>query len=365
MSSLSVRRHAMKKAGPKEGRPVDASVPTKDEALDAFREDPAGSYLTTDQGIRVPHTDDSLKAGRRGPTLLEDFHLREKITRFDHERIPERVVHARGSAAHGYFQVYESMAEYTRAAFLQDPSRRTPVFVRFSTVVGSRGSADTVRDVRGFATKFYTDEGNFDLVGNNIPVFFIQDGIKFPDFVHAVKPEADHFLAENGVRSPELAAVQKVLREEGATPEIVSSTLGVITGADGRPIKVDKALRTVSSVLYDAVFVPGGAGSIAALMAQTDAAPFVQEAFKHYKAIAAASEGVDFIVEACRPVAKSPKRQGTKSAKVASAEEPLVRPGVVTARDPSSLRDLARRFVTAMAQHRHWDRFDEERRPGK
>jgi catalase len=702
--------------------------------------------LTTDQGIRVPHTDDSLKAGRRGPTLLEDFHLREKITRFDHERIPERVVHARGSAAHGYFQVYESMAEYTRAAFLQEPSRKTPVFVRFSTVVGSRGSADTVRDVRGFATKFYTDEGNFDLVGNNIPVFFIQDGIKFPDLVHAVKPEADHempqassahdtfwdfvslvpetlhmvmwvmsdraiprsfrmmegfgvhtfklvnnqgtarlvkfhwkpilgthalvwdeaqkiagrdpdfhrrdlweaiqtesfpeyelgvqiveerdelrfgfdlldatkllpeelvpvrrigkmtldrnpqsffaeteqvafdvgnvvpgidftndpllqarlfsyvdtqltrlggpnfaeipinrpvapvhnhqqdgfgrqtintgkanyhpnsvgggcpflapekaggyahhgqrldgpivrersetfqdhysqatlfvrslsrtekthlidackfevgkvereeirqrvvdhfaqidrelaqevagavgvtapaavspstraagskatktktalerspalsmfstvtdtiktrkvaILAENGVRSPELAVVQKVLREEGATPEIVSSTLGVITGADGRPIKVDKALRTVSSVLYDAVFVPGGAASIAALMAQTDAAPFVQEAFKHYKAIAAASEGVDFIVEACRPVAKSAMRQGAKSAKVASSEEPLVGPGVVTTRDPSSLRDLARRFVTAIAQHRHWDRFDEEHRPGK
>ena len=122
-----------------------------------------------------------------GPTLLEDFIMREKITHFDHERIPERIVHARGSAAHGYFQVYKSLANLTSAQFLQDPSKITPVFVRFSTVGGSRGSADTVRDVRGFATKFYTEEGNFDLVGNNIPVFFVQDAMKFPDFVHSVK----------------------------------------------------------------------------------------------------------------------------------------------------------------------------------
>jgi catalase len=145
--------------------------------------------MTTDHGVLVEHTDDSLKAGPRGPTLLEDFHLREKLTRFDHERIPERVVHARGSGAHGYFQVYESLERWTKARFLTDPSLKTPVFARFSTVVGSRGSADTVRDVRGFAVKFYTPEGNFDLVGNNIPVFFIQDGIKFPDLIHAVKPE--------------------------------------------------------------------------------------------------------------------------------------------------------------------------------
>ena len=120
---------------------------------------------------------------------MEDFILREKITHFDHERIPERIVHARGSAAHGYFQVYKSMAQYTKAGFLQDPSVKTPVFVRFSTVAGFRGSADLARDVRGFAVKFYTDEGNYDLVGNNIPVFFIQDAIKFPDLIHAVKPE--------------------------------------------------------------------------------------------------------------------------------------------------------------------------------
>ncbi|GAC1595321.1 MAG: catalase HPII [Candidatus Velthaea sp.] len=147
------------------------------------------SDLTTNQGVPIGDDQNSLRAGTRGPTLLEDFILREKITHFDHERIPERVVHARGTGAHGYFQVYESMASITRAAFLQDPAVKTPVFARFSTVGGSRGSADTARDVRGFAVKFYTSEGNYDLVGNNMPVFFIQDAIKFPDFVHAVKPE--------------------------------------------------------------------------------------------------------------------------------------------------------------------------------
>ncbi|UGY94386.1 catalase [Streptomyces gobiensis] len=152
-------------------------------------DDPREGPLTTDQGVVVDHTDDALSAGERGPTLMEDFHFREKLTHFDHERIPERVVHARGAGAYGYFEPYASCGAFTRAAFLQDPSVRTPVFVRFSTVQGPRGSADTVRDVRGFATKFYTSEGNFDLVGNNMPVFFIQDGIKFPDFVHALKPE--------------------------------------------------------------------------------------------------------------------------------------------------------------------------------
>ncbi|MHB9755368.1 catalase [Streptomyces sp. BYX5S] len=163
----------------------------QEQREDARAEDPASGPLTTDQGVTVDHTDDSLTAGDRGPTLMEDFHFREKLTHFDHERIPERVVHARGAGAYGYFEPYEYCAEFTRAAFLQDPSVRTPVFVRFSTVQGPKGSADTVRDVRGFATKFYTSEGNYDLVGNNFPVFFIQDGIKFPDFVHAVKPEPD------------------------------------------------------------------------------------------------------------------------------------------------------------------------------
>jgi len=161
---------------------------SKQKALDSSRQE-AGEYLTTNEGVRVSTTNDSLKAGFRGPTLVEDFHFREKLAHFDRERIPERVVHARGAGAHGYFQPYESMAEYTKAKFLQDPSVKTPVFVRFSTVVGFRGSADTVRDVRGFAVKFYTEDGNYDIVGNNIPVFFIQDAIKFPDLVHAIKPE--------------------------------------------------------------------------------------------------------------------------------------------------------------------------------
>ncbi|QDU80049.1 Catalase C [Polystyrenella longa] len=147
--------------------------------------------MTTNQGVVVSDDQNSLKVGGRGSTLLEDFHLREKITHFDHERIPERVVHARGYGAHGYFQAYESHASLTKAAFLQNPSEKTPVFVRFSTVAGSKGSPDTARDVRGFAVKFYTQEGNYDLVGNNMPVFFIQDAIKFPDLIHAVKPAPD------------------------------------------------------------------------------------------------------------------------------------------------------------------------------
>ncbi|GAB6931017.1 catalase [Paenibacillus sp. JCM 10914] len=162
---------------------------SKDQQLEQFTVDNDGTHMTTNQGLKVSEDEFSLKAGERGPTLMEDFHFREKMTHFDHERIPERIVHARGFGAHGYFQVYESMKEYTSAAFLQDPSIQTPVFVRFSTVAGSRGSADTVRDVRGFAAKFYTEEGNYDLVGNNMPVFFIQDAMKFPDFIHAVKPE--------------------------------------------------------------------------------------------------------------------------------------------------------------------------------
>jgi len=167
----------------------------KQEQLQAFTSDGA-ALLTTNQGLQIPDNHNSLKAGVRGPTLLEDFILREKITHFDHERIPERVVHARGSAAHGYFEVYKSMSQFTAAEFLQDPAVKTPVFVRFSTVAGSRGSADTVRDVRGFAVKFYTSQGNYDLVGNNIPVFFIQDAMKFPDLIHAVKPEPHHEMPQ-------------------------------------------------------------------------------------------------------------------------------------------------------------------------
>jgi catalase len=160
--------------------------------LDRVRVDSGDQALTTNQGVPVADNQNSLKAGVRGPTALEDFILREKITHFDHERIPERVVHARGSGAHGYFECYKDLSELTRAAPFAGDGKRTPVFARFSTVAGGAGSADTVRDVRGFAVKFYTDEGNWDLVGNNIPVFFIQDAMKFPDLVHALKPEP-HF----------------------------------------------------------------------------------------------------------------------------------------------------------------------------
>ena len=155
-------------------------------------------HLTTDQGVRVSDNQNSLKAGLRGPTLLEDFVLREKIFHFDHERIPERIVHARGSAAHGYFELYKSLDAITKADLFQRPGEKTPVFARFSTVAGGAGSVDTPRDVRGFAVKFYTKEGNWDLVGNNIPVFFIQDAMKFPDLVHAVKMEADRAYPQAG-----------------------------------------------------------------------------------------------------------------------------------------------------------------------
>ncbi len=181
-------RPSKQRATPPARRPSRPQLPDR-ARLAAETTSAAGASLTTNQGVAVNDDQNSLKVGERGPSLLEDFHLREKITHFDHERIPERVVHARGSGAHGFFQVYESLERYTRASFLADPARRTPVFVRFSTVAGSRGSTDLARDVRGFAVKFYTDEGNFDLVGNNMPVFFIQDAIKFPDLIHAVKPE--------------------------------------------------------------------------------------------------------------------------------------------------------------------------------
>jgi catalase len=155
-------------------------------------------WLTTNQGTPISDNQNSLKSGERGPSLLEDFILREKITHFDHERIPERIVHARGSGAHGYFQPTKSLAKFTKAAFLQDPKKKTEVFVRFSTVAGGAGSVDLPRDVRGFAVKFYTEEGNFDLVGNNIPVFFIQDAIKFPDLIHSVKMEPDRGYPQAG-----------------------------------------------------------------------------------------------------------------------------------------------------------------------
>lgn len=190
-SSLSERQYT-----DKTGEPPAAGVNAVDGRLARVRADAQGQALTTNQGVAVSDNQHSLKAGLRGPALLKDFILREKITHFDHERIPERIVHARGSAAHGYFECYEPLVDLTRASLFAEKGKRTPVFVRFSTVAGERGSKDTARDVRGFAVKFYTDEGNWDLVGNNMPIFFIQDAMKFPDLVHAVKPEPHHGMPQ-------------------------------------------------------------------------------------------------------------------------------------------------------------------------
>lgn len=188
----------VKKAAPTPKKATSSSSPEELRTAsrgqgDEVHQQAGGSHppLTTNQGLIVGDNQNSLKANERGPVLLEDFILREKITHFDHERIPERIVHARGSAAHGYFELTESLAKYTTARVLTEVGEKTPLFTRFSTVAGGSGSVDTPRDVRGFAVKLYTKEGNWDLVGNNIPVFFIQDAIKFPDLIHAVKMEPD------------------------------------------------------------------------------------------------------------------------------------------------------------------------------
>ena len=194
---------ASKKPAPSPAKktPPSAEPPATDRGTgDELHEHAGGQHpvLTTNQGIPVSDNQNSLRASPRGPTLLEDFVLREKITHFDHERIPERIVHARGTAAHGYFELSKSLAAYTRARILTEVGVKTPVFTRFSTVAGGAGSVDTPRDVRGFAVKFYTKEGNWDLVGNNIPVFFIQDAMKFPDLVHSVKMEPDRAFPQAG-----------------------------------------------------------------------------------------------------------------------------------------------------------------------
>ena len=183
-------------ASAKTGGTAQTGVNATIAPLDRVRVDSSGQRLTTNQGVPIADNQNSLKAGVRGPVLLEDFILREKITHFDHERIPERIVHARGSGAHGFFECYAPLTEHTKAGLFSEAGKVTPVFVRFSTVAGERGSKDTARDVRGFAVKFYTDEGNWDLVGNNMPVFFIQDAIKFPDLIHAVKPEPHHGMPQ-------------------------------------------------------------------------------------------------------------------------------------------------------------------------
>ncbi len=179
---------------PRRAKPVD-SVSAQQRHLESFSVQGEGP-LTTQQGVVIPDNHNSLRAGLHGPTLMEDFILREKLTHFEHERIPERVVHARGSAAHGWFECHRSLSAFTRADFLQEAGGRTPVFVRFSNLTGERGSADTVRDLRGFAVRFYTREGNFDLVGSSFPVAFVQDAMKFPDFVHALKPEPHHGMPQ-------------------------------------------------------------------------------------------------------------------------------------------------------------------------
>ncbi len=205
-----------------DGQPQPGRNPGNDP-LDRARVDASGQVLTTNQGVAISDNQNSLKAGARGPTLLEDFILREKITHFDHERIPERVVHARGSAAHGIFECTQSLTDLTLAAPFAEAGKLTPVFVRFSTVAGERGSTDLARDVRGFAVKFYTDEGNWDLVGNNIPVFFIQDAMKFPDLVHAVKPEPHHAM-------PQAASAHDTFWDfAGLMPEIAHMLMWVMS----------------------------------------------------------------------------------------------------------------------------------------
>ncbi|RZJ82046.1 MAG: catalase [Flavobacterium sp.] len=184
---------AKKPVNPKDSAVNDSE---KIKKLAEHYADASNQKMTTNHGVGINDDQNSLKDGDRGATLLEDFILREKITHFDHERIPERVVHARGSGAHGVFKLYKAIPELTKAQFLNDTEIETPVFVRFSTVAGSKGSSDLARDVRGFAVKFYTQEGNFDLVGNNMPVFFIQDALKFPDLIHAVKPEPDNEMPQ-------------------------------------------------------------------------------------------------------------------------------------------------------------------------
>jgi catalase len=195
-SSLTASTKTEETASEKSGGAAQLGGNATTASLDRVRVDASDQPLTTNQGVLIGDNQNTLKAGLRGPSLLEDFILREKITHFDHERIPERIVHARGSGAHGYFEAYDALGKYTRAAPFAEKGKITPVFARFSTVAGERGSKDTARDARGFAVKFYTDEGNWDLVGNNIPVFFIQDAMKFPDLVHALKPEPHHGMPQ-------------------------------------------------------------------------------------------------------------------------------------------------------------------------
>ncbi len=470
---------------------------SKIDDLSVNTENGAGQLLTTNQGLKINDNNNSLKAGERGPTLLEDFILREKTTHFDHERIPERIVHARGSGAHGIFKLYESLDKYTKAAFLNDTKTETPVFVRFSTVAGSRGSSDLARDVRGFAVKFYTSEGNYDLVGNNMPVFFIQDAMKFPDLVHAVKPEPhnempqaasahdtfwdfislmpesmhmvmwqmsdraiprsfrmmegfgvhtfrlinaknessfvkfhwkpllgvhsvvwdeaqnisgkdpdfhrrdlwesieagnfpewelglqiipeadefkyefdlldptklipvmrvgkmtlnrnpDNFFAEtepvaDGVKDVSLNKMKKALNDNGAMVKLISKEQGIITTEGGKKITVDGGFLTDASVLYDAIFIPDGKKNIAALLTEPKSIHFVNETYKHCKAIATGADGAPFLKEAIVQEIELKKLNMEKA-------------GVITDGN-------ADKFIGCIANHRFWNREESRKVP--
>ena len=355
-------------------------APGTSDQLEPFRRDNTNQKMTSDTGVRIQHTDDSLKAGVRGPTLLEDFHLREKITRFDHERIPERVVHARGSGAHGFFQVYQSQAKWTKAGFLQDPAARTRVFVRFSTVVGSRGAADTARDVRGLsppeqqhlidAAKFelgkvetkavrervvanfaLVDAGLAEQVAAGIGVTVkagatkgevkpgksvrVSPALSMANSVKSPKGRCVAFLIEDGFQKSDLDQMKSALKAAGATFKLISSKLGAVQSAEGKSVEADQTFLTASSVFFDAVYVPGGDGSAAKLTASGDAIHFVNEAFRHCKTVAATGEGRGLIESSDIP--------------------DLDAPGVITAPKAGA---AAQAFIDAIAQHRHGARND-------
>lgn len=268
-----------------------------------------GKSMTTDQGLHINDDANTLKAGERGASLLEDFILREKITHFDHERIPERIVHARCSGAHGYFELYEDMSAYTRAKIFTDTANRTPVFVRFSTVAGNKGSGDLARDIRGFAVKFYTQEGIFDLVGNNTPVFFIQDAMKFDGVA----------LQKMKMYLEELKHVQF---------QLIAPHGGTVRCADNIEHLVDAALMTTESVLFDALYIPGGVNSIAALTREGKVFKFINEALKHCKVIAFDGEAEELFQ--------------LSAAKDFVGDEAIL------------LNESPEQFAGALAKHRNW-----------
>ena len=283
-----------------------------------MRVDSTDRALTTNQGVPVADNQNSLKAGLRGPTLLEDFILREKITHFDHERIPERIVHARGSAAHGVFECTKAMPEFTRASLFGEVGKQTPVFVRFSTVLGERGSTDTARDVRGFAVKFYTDEGNWDLVGNNIPVFFIQDAMKFPDLVHAAKPEP-HFAM------PQAASAHDTFWDFASLmPEITHMLMWAMSDR-----AIPRSYRTMQGFgVHTYRFVNDKGESHFVKFHYKDQ-------YRHCKPLLALGEGAQLLA-ACGVETDAPD------------------PGVIIATTDAT--DAADAFVAAIAKHRHFVR---------